>query len=374
MKKITIIGAGIGGLTLAIALQKKGIDFEVYESFSEFKDLGAGIMLANNAMQVFSALGIDNEIKKEGFPYKALNITTQNLSVLSTIATDEFSNIKVQSFAIHRSKLQQVLLNQLPASKIILGKKLTKLTKQDQDYQLVFNDNSTVTATTVIGADGIHSIVRDEISIKVEKRNADQQCWRGIVDFILPSQYDYQLFEMWGEGLRFGFVQIAPGKVYWYALKNSKSNLKTSKVKLLELFKTFNPLVNQIIAKTEENVILNNKIIDIKPIKNWYVDQVCLIGDAAHATTPNMGQGACQSIEDALCLAEKLSEHKEVEVAFKAFQDYRMYKANKVITTSWMIGKISHWKNPLVTGLRNFMVKSTPKSTMRKQNEFLYKV
>lgn len=334
MEKVTIVGAGIGGLTLAIALQKRGIDFEVYESFSEFKDLGAGIMLANNAMQVFNELDIDGEIEKNGYPFKALNITNKDLSVLSNIATDEFSKIKVPSFAIHRSELQRILLNQLPGVKINLGKKLNSLSKSDNGYELIFEDGSRATASVVIGADGIHSKVRDKINIEVEKRDANQVCWRGVVDFKLPEKYGCELYEMWGEGNRFGFVQIGINKVYWYALKTSLEKEILSKEDLKRLFKNYHPIVKNIISKTNEDVIIINKIMDIKPINNWVKGKACLIGDAAHATTPNMGQGACQSIEDALVLARELSGAKEVEIAFQKYQKYRIIKANKVISTS----------------------------------------
>lgn len=115
------------------------------------------------------------------------------------------------------------------------------------------------------------------------------------------------------------------------------------------------------------------EMTDLEPISNWSKDKVCLMGDAAHATTPNMGQGACQAIEDAYVLAACL-EKDEPNEAFAVFQKLRLKKAHQVVKTSWMIGKMAHIENPVLRGLRNQMMRMTPTSVSRKQSGQIFEL
>ncbi|MCT4582913.1 MAG: FAD-dependent monooxygenase [Flavobacteriales bacterium] len=374
MEKVTIIGAGIAGLTLGIALQKKGIAFEIYEAFDTVKDLGAGIMLANNAMQVYQKLGLTSEIAAKGREYHALNIVDGKMNILSSMGANTYSEHKIESYAIHRSTLQQVLLKQVPTEKLHLGKKVAAIEKQAAFTIVKFHDGTQIKASVLIGADGIHSEVRQSIGSKNEIRNAHQICWRGIANIELPKEYTHQLHEIWADGKRFGFVQIATDKVYWYALKDSKQRETITIKELLVLFQNFHPVVNKIIAQTDGDKLLTNEMLDLKPLTQWFQGNICLIGDAAHATTPNMGQGACQSIEDAYVLSEELAKTKNIQAAFLNYQNHRIQKANKVTNMSWKIGKVSHYTHPIFVAIRNFLLKQTPEAMIKKQNEFLFKL
>lgn len=374
MEKVTIIGAGIAGLTLGIALKKKGIAFEIYEAFESFKDLGAGIMLANNAMQVYQKLGITSEIAKKGRVYHDLNITNGKLKVFSSIGANTYSEHKIESYAIHRSALQNILLDQIPKENLHLGKKVEAVQAKGSSIIVKFQDGTQIEANTLIGADGIHSKVRPSVVDFSMIRNAKQICWRGIAEIQLPKDYQYKLHEIWAEGKRFGFVQIGESKVYWYALKDSQNRETTSIEKLLDLFQNYHPVVKEIISQTEKAKLLTNEMLDLEPLNQWYKENICLIGDAAHATTPNMGQGACQSIEDAYVLSEELVNSKNVVKAFQNYQERRIQKANKVINMSWKVGKVAHLSNPILAGVRNILLKNTPEFMVKKQNEFLFKL
>lgn len=374
MEKITIIGAGIAGLTLGIALKKKGIAFEIYEAFDSFKDLGAGIMLANNAMQVYQKLGITSEIAKKGRVYHDLNISDGKLKVFSSIGANAYSEQKIESYAIHRSTLQNILLDQIPKENLHLGKKVEAVQEKSSSIIVKFQDGTQIEAKTLIGADGIHSKVRPSVVDSSRIRNAQQICWRGIAEIQLPKDYQHKLHEIWAEGKRFGFVQIGERKVYWYALKDSQHRETTFIEKLLDLFQNYHPIVKEIISQTEEVKLLTNEMLDLEPLNQWYRGNICLIGDAVHATTPNMGQGACQSIEDAYILSEELVNSKNVDEAFQNYQERRIQKANKVINMSWKLGKVAHLSNPVLAGIRNILLKNTPEFMVKKQNEFLFKL
>lgn len=131
------------------------------------------------------------------------------------------------------------------------------------------------------------------------------------------------------------------------------------------------PLAQQLMKATPKEKRIVNKLFDLKPITTWSKGKVCLIGDAAHTTTPNLGQGACQAIEDAYVLGELLKKHS-VEDAFKRYPALRIKKAHNIVNTSWQIGKMAHISNPLAIFMRNAVMKMTPESIMVKRFQDLY--
>ncbi|MEO0330144.1 MAG: FAD-dependent monooxygenase [Bacteroidota bacterium] len=375
---IDIIGAGIGGLTTAIALQKKGIRAKILEQANEIKPVGAGIILANNAMQVYDHLGLRKEIEDGGNLVSSMNITDASLSRISSIDLTYFEKKHgVKNVAIHRGELQKILVQQLDKSKVELGKELIKVEKLDSAYQLKFSDGSSTTSAVLLGADGLNSKVREYLFSETKIRSAYQMCWRGVTNFTLPKNYRNELNEAWGKGDRVGFVQISPEKVYWYALKTFRQDQDEYSVDdLAMLFQNYHLIVKEIIQNTPVGAIHTATISDLQPIKRWYQDNVCLIGDAAHATTPNMGQGACQAIEDAYVLSECLAKYglDHPARAFSEYQRLRMPKAHQVVNTSWTLGKVAHWKNSLAIQLRNQLMKMAPPSTNRKQSEKIFQL
>ncbi len=373
--EIDIIGSGIGGLTAAIALEKKGFYPKIYEQAKTLKTVGAGIILASNAMQVYKKLGLAEELKSHGICLDSMNITDDKLQVLSKVDLTYFKDkYNIQSLAIHRGMLQQVLLNNLKRTEVVLDHQLQHIRKHDSGYHLDFENGKSINSSLVIGADGIHSKIRNALFPKSEIRSLKQVCWRGVTKFDLPARYKNQLNEAWGKGDRFAFVQFSPNHIYWYAVKSyEESKDEFSEGQLCQYFSLYPSIVQEIIEATPTNSLHTSIMQDLKPIKKWYDDSVCLLGDAAHATTPNMGQGACQSIEDAYVLADCLSKQKGSK-AFKTYQNLRMAKAHQVVNQSWQIGKISHWTNPLGIAFRNAMLKIVPDKLTQMQLEKLFEL
>jgi len=364
--KIDIIGGGIGGLTTAIELIQKGFDVKVYEQAATIKEVGAGIVLANNAMQVYKKLGLKSKLEAAGNLISKAQIVDANLKVISGLPLSTFEEkFGVKNVAIHRAVLQKILTDELPEGTIVLDRKLSAITPNETGYTLQFENGTTVESEVLIGADGINSQVRKNIFEYNEIRNSHQVCWRGVADFELPENRQSELNESWGKGGRFGFVQISKGKVYWFAVKHSTGD-KFKLDQLGKYYEHFDPLVSKIINATPTDKIHTADLTDLKPYKNWAKGKACVIGDAAHATTPNMGQGACQSIEDAYTIAECLAKYPAKE-AFLKYQKLRIKKAHQIVNTSWMIGKLAHWQNPIATSLRNNLMRMTPESVNKKQ-------
>jgi len=269
MNKITIIGAGIGGLTTAIALKQKGFEIEMFEASTAFKKAGSGINLALNAMQVYKRLGLYDAIFEAGSYTNIMAITDEKLNPLSIIDLKPFEvKHTIKSVAIHRATLHQILLNQLSDVQIHLNKKVKTLVQSENGIEIHFENGSTHQTSVLIGADGIHSVIRKSIFDNTELRIAKQICWRGITKIELPKKYQTELNEPWGEGKRFGFVAIAKNEYYWYALANYKKEYREEfkNVNLVKLYSDFHPIVGQIIKSTPKENIITDEIADLKPI------------------------------------------------------------------------------------------------------------
>ena len=157
-------------------------------------------------------------------------------------------------------------------------------------------------------------------------------------------------------------------------IRDSSNNIETSDINLTEFFSEFHSDILNIISVTKKEQIIVSDIIDLKPIDIWQSENVCLIGDAAHATTPNLGQGACQAIEDAYVLGKLLDSGLEIQNTFAEYENLRRKKAHYIVKTSWTLGKISQWSNPILVSIRNQALKLTPKSVNKKQMDKIFEL
>ena len=223
---ITIIGGGIGGLTTALALEKTGLDYQVFERTPALKPVGAGIWLAPNALQVLDWLGLLKEVQAAGNTINRILLGQSDMSPLSSsdqqAAVDRFG---FSTVAIHRAALLEVLYRKLPEGKVHLGKAFDHFTElEDGKTEVHFTDESAVITDALLGVDGINSAVRRQLFPNSSIRYSGQTCWRGVADFELPEDQRDLGVELWGKGARFGLSRIAPGKTYWFAVKSSPEN------------------------------------------------------------------------------------------------------------------------------------------------------
>lgn len=375
--KVTIIGAGIGGLTTALALQQKGIPVELFEAAPELQPVGAGIILANNAMQVYQKLGLELAIQMHGQRIAALHVADPQIKPLSSVRLGDFEKqYRTFNTAIHRGKLQQILLEQIPPNKLHLGKKLSGIVQKDQEITLAFTDGSQHSASIVIAADGIHSGVRKVLFPNSQVRSARQACWRGVAQLPIPAAYQQEAYECWGKGERFGIVPLGKNTIYWFAVRSYQHHLQQefANFDIQDLGKNFAPFIRDILAATNPAQVYLDDLNDLQALSSWHLGNICLIGDAAHATTPNMGQGAGQAIEDAWVLSELLAREAEAAQAFEKFELLRKKKVRQIVDMSWTIGQVAHWENSLAIGLRNMLMKFTPEVLGKRQSRMVFEL
>ncbi|MDQ3393765.1 MAG: FAD-dependent monooxygenase [Bacteroidota bacterium] len=376
--KIIIIGGGIAGLCAAIALQQQHFEVKVFERAPEVKALGAGLVLGANAMRVLQKLGLENIIIENGRKLHRLSLLSdegKTITEVDTIKTTEVYG--TDNFTIHRADLHNILIAQLKKDTLCLGKAIKKLVTGKKPV-VYFEDGTEETSDAMIAADGINSVVRKQLVPGSIIRYAGYTCWRAVIEN-MPYSVNPDLFsETWGAAGRFGIVPLSKNKLYWYACKNANKNderMRRAKCEdLYEIFKKFHAPIPEIILNTKDEELISNDILDLKPISNMAFENIVLIGDAAHAMTPNMGQGAGQAIEDAYILSQCLMHLKSPLEAFKEFEKIRIKRVHKIVNDSWGIGKIAQLQNPVLIKLRNNLFKFVPKKMNERRLDFLYKV
>jgi 2-polyprenyl-6-methoxyphenol hydroxylase-like FAD-dependent oxidoreductase len=376
-KKFAIVGGGIGGLTLAIALQKKGFQVTVFENAPEIKPLGAGLALAANAVKALTEIGISDEVLKAGKILRYLRIKDTRGKVLSETNSEEISRKFgiVNNFTIHRADLHRVLISQLNPGTLKLGKGCLDFTSDAAGITLQFDDGTTAEADCLIACDGIHSPIRKKLIPTSYPRYAGYTCWRAVIDTAPASVDMAETSETWGPGCRFGIVPLSDNRLYWFACINAKEKdpgMRSMRISdLQQHFRDFHSPVGEILAQTPDHKLIWSDIIDIKPLQQFAFGKVVLLGDAAHATTPNMGQGACMAIEDAAILANCIENYSTPEEAFVQYERKRIDRTTAIVKNSWNIGRIAQLENSVLIKLRNTLIRATPASFTEKQLKFI---
>ncbi|WP_128543544.1 FAD-dependent monooxygenase [Larkinella soli] len=377
MNRFTIIGGGIAGLTTAIALGRLGYRPVIFEAAPALKPLGAGLALAANAIKAFQKIGISDTIIRTGRLLDAFSILDEQGRVLTRTDSRAVSRkFGTDNFTIHRSVLHQALLSYLNDSQIILGKRAIGAEQTPDGVLVRFDDGTFHQTDHLLVADGIHSPIRQQLLPDSMPRFAGYTCWRAVID---GSGLDLkEASETWGRRGRVGLVPLADQKLYWFACVNAPAKdprfRRFSVEDLRRQFEGYHDPIPQVLARTRNENLLWNDIMDLKPLRRYAFGNLLLMGDAAHATTPNMGQGACQAIEDAVILADELSRSKDVPEAFRRFEQRRLKRTHYIVETSRRIGQVAQLESPVLAGLRNRLFRLLPAGMNERRLETLYQV
>jgi 2-polyprenyl-6-methoxyphenol hydroxylase-like FAD-dependent oxidoreductase len=378
---VLIQGAGIGGLTLAIALQQRGHRISVIERNSGLAEVGAGIWMAANPMQVFHRLGFAERIVEAGWTIKTLRLEdAKSGSIQTTDMSAIAEKYGFETIALHRGALQRILYQQLQPDSVRFGCEIHSLTQDNDEVSARLSDGSSFTASIVVGADGIHSQIRRMAGLSGEKRYSGSSSYRAIARgaCILSAEADHDAYEIWAMGCRVGFSKINAQDYYWYMTFDAPQDGSISASEMRShaesVFQANFPQWIELLRATRSEDILRTDISDLKPLPQWSSRRIGLIGDAAHATTPNLGQGGAMAVEDALTLADCLQRLGLGPSALTSFERLRRQKVDWTVSTSWSIGRVCHLGNPLLRFLRNFAMQNTPQSVTRKQIDRLYRL
>ncbi|GAB4035603.1 FAD-dependent monooxygenase [Spirosoma gilvum] len=373
----TIVGGGIAGLTTAIALNRQNIPTTVFEAAPTIQPVGAGLALAANAIKAFQRLGIANDVIRAGRQLDAFTILDeQGAAITRTDSRIISQRYGINNFTIHRADLHKVLLAQLPADSIHLGKRTVHINHQPDGITIYFDDGTSHKTDYLLVADGIRSPIRQQLKPGFLPRYAGYTCWRAVIN--VPGNKLQEATETWGTQGRVGVVPLANDQVYWFACVNAPARSdemrEMTSQKLANRFARYHAPIPELIAQTPTESLIWNDIVDLKPLDSYVFGRAVLLGDAAHATTPNMGQGACQAIEDAVILADELARNQTPEAAFAAFDYRRLDRTHYITNTSWRIGQLAQTSSPVLAFLRNGLFRHLPASLNQRRLEMLYAV
>lgn len=355
--EIAIIGAGMGGLTTGIALKKFGHRVTIYEQAEQILPVGAAISLWSNGVKCLNYLGLTEQVAKLGGQMNDLAyIDGLNGEVMTQFSLAPLiEEVGQRPYPVSRAELQNMLMDEFGRQDIQLGKKMVSIEDKGQHVEIGFQDGSTASAALLIGADGTHSMTRQYVLGKqVERRYAGYVNWNGLVEIsedLAPAQ---QWTTFVGEGKRASLMPVAEHRFYFFfdvplsaGLENQRSEYKPL---LKQYFSGWCPQVQRLIDSIDEQKTNRVEIHDIEPFNQFYKGRVVILGDAAHSTTPDIGQGGCQAMEDAVYLARALQINTlGLEDALKRYQNKRNERANELLLRARKRCDVTHMKDEQIT-------------------------
>jgi len=371
LTRAIIVGGGIGGLTAAVALRRAGVEAVVFERAGDLREIGAGISIWVNAMKALEGLGLAEAVRAAGREEIGGEVRTAGGATLSRIPARTLEERFGRNVILTRPDLQRALSAALEEAggSVRTGTECVGFRQEGSDVAALLADGREERGDLLVGADGLSSVVRRQLFGDERPRYAGFTAWRALADL----GRDADGFEAWGRGSVFGLVGLGRGRFYWYGTRNAPEEQGDSeagrKAEVLELFGGWHEPVPAVIRATPEAGILRNDVFDREPLKTWGEGRVTLLGDAAHPMTPNLGQGACQAIEDAAELAGCLRDGGDVVRALRLYEDRRRGRTAEVARRSRLLGRVVQLENPLLCAARNAAARAMPVRLQLRQLE-----
>jgi 2-polyprenyl-6-methoxyphenol hydroxylase-like FAD-dependent oxidoreductase len=340
VKKVLIVGGGIGGLSAGIALTKKGYEVEIAELQKEFNVYGVGIIQLGNAIRALDAIGVAEETIKRGSPYGMVKMCAPNGFQFAETGTPPMTRFNIIHNGISRRILHDVLCEAAKKSGVIfrMGLSVSEIKNEENNAVVKFTDDTKGTYDLVIGADGINSKVRSLVFGNYEAKYIGSSVWR--YPFKRPAEMEtgYMFF---GRKTKVGLIPMTADSIYMFIVAAEGDDnpfiLKEEFIPRMKAHLAEYPV--KLVADRVDEITDAAKAV-YSPLKTllmpapWYKNRVIMIGDAVHATIPQLGSGAALAIEDAVVLSEELSKNINVEPALENYMQRRYERCKLVIDVS----------------------------------------
>ena len=353
--KILIVGAGIGGLVSALCLNKKGYEVEIYEQSEVLSELGAGVQLSPNATRVLDYLELTDDLKPHVFEprsFQFLNYKTEKIISKRDLGSKIQDDFGFPNFDVHRADLQKVLLNKVEEKgiKIYSNMKVIDVGNEENKAYIKINEEK-IKADIVIGADGIHSVVREKLFEKKESSFTGNVAWRMLIPVdLLPRDLILPDTTVWlGPKKHFVSYHVSGGKnlncvclVEQEGWKNENWSERGNIEDLREVYNGWNQTIETLLKIANPNTLYRWALHDRPPMKQWSKGRIILLGDAAHPMLPFLAQGAAMAIEDGAVLADCISSYEDNEKSLKYFEQIRKPRTSFVQLAARRNAKILH--------------------------------
>jgi len=358
-----VVGGGISGLATAIALSGRGWDVRVLERAPEFAEVGAGISLWSNALRALEAIGpgIADKVRGLGGAELYGGIQHRNGRWLTRADAVELTRRLGPVLMLHRADLLRTLLDAVAPEALVAGAEVTGV-GFDGKSVTVTHTGGEGRGDLLVGADGIRSTVRRLVwPDMAPPRYAGYTAWRWVTP-PLPGGPDGG-GETWGAGTRFGRAPLPDHRMYCYATANTPEGVTGPTGEVAELrarFAKWHDPIPALVEAAAGTEVLRHDIYELPDVRPYARGRVVLLGDAAHAMTPNLGQGACQALEDAATLGAVLARDGDVVPALVRYDRLRRERTQDIVKRSRQMGAMGQWSSPVAVAVRDRLLALVP--------------
>ncbi|UQY46002.1 FAD-dependent urate hydroxylase HpxO [Mixta hanseatica] len=355
--KAIVIGGGIGGMCAALALEQSGYQTEVYEAVKIIRPVGAAISIWPNGVKCLNFLGLKTQLQALGgnMAFMAYNDFQHGQTLTRFSMRPLVESVGERPYPVARADLQAMLLERYGAQRVNFGKRVSHIEQDATGVTAWFEDGSEARGDFLIAADGTHSVIRATVTGQpAERRYAGYVNWNGLVSIdesIAPAD---QWTTFVGEGKRVSLMPVSGNRFYFFfdvplpqGLAEDRSSVKAD---LTRYFSGWAAPVQKLIAAIDPQTTNRIEIHDIDPFPRLVKGRVALLGDAGHSTTPDIGQGGCAAMEDAVVLALTLQSHSlGIEDALRRYEARRAERVKDLVLKARRRCDVTHGKQPEVT-------------------------
>jgi 2-heptyl-3-hydroxy-4(1H)-quinolone synthase len=368
-----IVGGGIGGLSLARELLRRGLPVLVLEKTPQLVPIGAGIIMNPNAMRVLERNGLADGLRLDSWPYlirQTCDHRGRTLVVRDYRPLYDAGKL-ARGALVHRAQLQEALLRGLPREALRLGAPLKKVDVLTDRVRVQIDSGEKFEADVVVGADGIHSEVRQQLFGDVGPIYMGYRSHRFVVDNDARIEH---FTDFLGQGQRIGLVPIAKSRLYVWTTFNSPRDQPPVLADVESFRRMFEQFTDERVRRVFSSLkslegVISTDVEEVR-MEQWTRDRAVLLGDAAHAMTPNIGQGAGMAMEDAAALAEALASARgEPQHALNSYVKRRGARVAQVMKVSREVGIDGQRSNPLACWFRNRRIRRDGQNAAKMQAE-----